>query len=609
MHAVHDRALLSALALLTPVSITDRAGKLTYVNDAFCQLSGYTREQLLGEDHRIVSSGQHWPGQGTPWRGEVCNRAKDGSLYWLDSMIVPQLAEDGGSAGYIGIHTDISASKRPLHAVIEAVPFDRSPLLSLHVLIAYINADVFTELSALAETLGWHAEGLVLGEPLGHALEERLRSQPTVDVLLIDEHADSEALRLALDPSRKAELPAAVLVGEPAAALSSLTESVLAKPLTAAALFRAVNQAVLRHGSSYEQLAEATRIEALEAQLLPGMRLLVVDDSGIHLEVARQLLEHQGALVSTAANGLDALDRVSHFPDAYDAVLIDVQMPVMDGHEAVRHIRSELRLQRLPVIALTAGALIAEGQLTIEGGMNAVINKPIDPITLVRVLRREIELAYGEPIPVLQRVEPSLPTPSVWPIIEGIDSGDVTRRFAHDAQRFTELLRRMLHDFSALAQRGAQGLPSPVERAEYAAQMHKLRGTAGLLGARELRSLAEAVELLLVPEAADSELALRWQALAQAFERLQQSAQPVLDAHARARVEPCDTSAVLDIQTLLSLLQQNNLAARSCFRDLSGALAERLGPASFSRLRTAIERLEYAEAAAVLADYAAVVTV
>ncbi len=163
---------------------------------------------------------------------------------------------------------------------------------------------------------------------------------------------------------------------------AELVDAFLGKPISHSRLFDALVQVF-----APEELADFEETEQRARDLLAGVRVLLVEDNKVNQQVASGLLRKRGLTVTLANNGREALDRLHSDPEAFDVILMDVEMPVMDGYQASRAIRSGLCRPDIPIIALTAQALRGDRIRCLKAGMNAYLSKPIRPAKLYQTLQ------------------------------------------------------------------------------------------------------------------------------------------------------------------------------------------------------------------------------
>jgi len=171
------------------VAVTDLRGAITYANDNFCKISGYSRAELLGRNHRILNSGAHSKAffremyrciaSGGVWRGELCNRAKNGSLYWVDTVITPQLGTDGKPIAYMAIRIDITARKHAEAQISYAATHDAlTGLVNRGALLERLNQALALMRQQQRGTLTVHVLDLdgfkLVNDTLGHAAGDNL---------------------------------------------------------------------------------------------------------------------------------------------------------------------------------------------------------------------------------------------------------------------------------------------------------------------------------------------------------------------------------------------------------------------------------------------------
>ncbi|CDN89071.1 CHASE domain-containing protein [Hydrogenophaga intermedia] len=350
---------------------------------------------------------------------------------------------------------------------------------------------------------------------------------------------------------------------------------------------------------------------------LTGLTVLLVDDSEINLDIARRMLERQGARVQTCGDGEQALGWLRASPAAFDVVLMDVQMPVMDGLEATNRIRNELRLVDLPVIALTAGALADERRRALQAGFTNFLAKPIDPEEMIDAVRRAASARAATTAPAPLTVlpvpqppsQPPVAVPAGWPAIDGIDTKAARRQLGGDHVLFQRLLTRLLAehgDWAALSANAAAGWDGTA-RAAWRARAHRLRGSAGVLGAQALARAATALEAALEPDAETAPAGPALAAVRTAFDALRAAA-PADGVERRSPVQAApitDADAAASaarIERLAEQLQAQDLEGVDTFEACRAALEVRLGAERVQALAKAIDNLEFAAARQFLDD-------
>ncbi len=279
-------------------------------------------------------------------------------------------------------------------------------------------------------------------------------------------------------------------------------EVVLNKPVSSSTLLDATMVAM-----GYEELKPLTVLSDLGLEIVAemrGARILLVEDNEVNQQVATELLELAQMVVTVAENGKDAIDKVKQAP--FDAVLMDIQMPVMDGYTATREMRQDPKLIELPIIAMTANAMTSDRDKCLAAGMNDHVSKPIDPKEMYRTLAQWIEPGEREvPVELLQRLaefnkggdEPPLELP-------GFDVDKAMARMGGSTRAYRRTLTKVLESEADAMERISQSLiESDWETAVRIA--HTLKGVAGNIGANALHAEASKLEAVLLEEQPEAE--------------------------------------------------------------------------------------------------------
>ncbi|WP_244831316.1 hybrid sensor histidine kinase/response regulator [Caballeronia sp. TF1N1] len=458
----------------------------------------------------------------------------------------------------------------------------------VRLLIADDNPIAGEILLRTVRSLGWHADVVESGIEAVERIGDAARDNQPYDIALMDWRMPGldglNAARLIHTMKGRAAPPLVLLVTAFGREVLRETQEggappfagFLTKPVTPKQLVAAIHVA---RSNANDKEALPVPVSAPRTRRLAGLELLVVEDNALNRQVAEGLLRAEGATVTLAESGREGVNAVLHGNARFDAVLMDVQMPDLDGLEATRLIRADGRFGALPIIAMTANASNADRDTCLAAGMNDHVGKPIDVERLVAVLsaRAVVEDAASSHAEDDDIVEPSASLLARFGGNHDLIRNAIDGFGPQTAKHLTRLVAR-------LAARDVQGVASV---------LHTLKGSAGTVGASALAKLAARLENDLKASddtaralaSIDAQLARMQQLLATSVERLTQAfPQRHASTQEKPQIQPlADEDWRARLNDIVALLDSSNLQAI--------AMSESLWPQAPDDQRVAFEQL------------------
>jgi two-component system sensor histidine kinase/response regulator len=366
--------------------------------------------------------------------------------------------------------------------------------------------------------------------------------------------------------------------------LAQLVDGFVGKPVTQSALFDAVVNALGRQEQPEDEERPLQAAAEGDWRFSPEARILLVEDNVINQEITMELLRQAGLSVRVAADGAQALALLER--ESFALVLMDIEMPNMDGLEATQRIRAIARLRDLPIIAVTAHAMAGDEELFLKVGMNDYLSKPITEHRLLRLLRRWLPGA-----PANQTGEAPQPTPAGdLPPLPGLDLPRALAQ-AGDNRRVLDRVLRHFFDANRHSAKRLETLLRDGDREPARVLAHTIKGEAGAVAADKVARAAQSLERALRSDADwEGPLAALSEALAEAVSGRHLWSTPATGASVTTGLETL-------LSTLAEQLENNHLGALDSFDSLRAAL-DASGPwaDTLKAMARALARLDYAEA-------------
>ena len=658
----------------TSVIITDSLGIIEYVNPKFTEITGYLPEEAIGKNPRFLKA-EGQPAElyeglwntiaaGNVWRGDLCNKRKNGEVYWEHASISPIRDERSVITHFVAIKEDITEDKRMAEELIAARDAADAANRSKSEFLANMSHEIRTPLNAVIgfsalvlksslpprqhDYIGKiHSAGELLLNIINDILDfskiearqlkmEQIQFKPDIVisnvVSMVQQKALDKGLKLLVETSPEV---ATSLIGDPhrltqiivnllnnAVKFTERGEVALETMLLAEEddrvqlkfsvrdtgiglspkqidkLFRPFTQAdgsttrkfggtglglsiskqlvelmdgriwcesVQGEGSrfcftawfgiaqgSHEE--ECLNIGATKSEYegksynFSDSLILLVEDNEINRHLAIELLKETGAAVDIAVNGEEAVTLITRGSTQYDLVLMDIQMPVMDGYEATRLIRSDSRFISLPIVAMTAHALQEERQKISHSGMNAHVTKPIDAQTMLRTIGSFLG-GQNSTLNPGEQPDDEMGDETVIPNIAGLDISGALSRLDGDNKLYLWSLRTFVKNESNAANVISKALIAGDTKLAQR-QAHTIKGCAGSIGAAALENLAQALETAIKQGAPSENIMSDLERFAAEMERL------VTELKIHLPVDPALQPGSIDLAVVTPILNR-----------------------------------------------------
>ncbi|WP_432737095.1 response regulator [Maridesulfovibrio sp. FT414] len=328
-----------------------------------------------------------------------------------------------------------------------------------------------------------------------------------------------------------------------------------------------------------------------------GAKVLLAEDNEINQQVAREILESAHIEVTIANNGQEALElvRTSNF----DAILMDIQMPMMDGLQTTKIMRSDEKLADIPIIAMTAHALVGDKEKSLLAGMNDHITKPIDPDQLMEVLSKWLpdKVSCKDCPTDLSQL------PDSYQKLVGLNARAGLARVRGNCA----LYEKLLINFALSCDLDFDKMRTSIAEEDYVSAVqvaHTLKGVCGNIGADALHVGMQELELMLRNESSESlarldSLEADWKIVAEGIlNAFPPVAEDESDGSDEGRSEPFDPAMIVELrgqlELIVELLEQHDVMAREEFRKIEGSLSSFNSMLSVE-LRSMLDRFDFAK--------------